>query len=53
MLGYCLHGLCTFSNLVISENIGRKSEKEKKRIDMMWTVIGNVAADMICAHFQI
>jgi hypothetical protein len=35
MLGYCLHGLCTFPNMVIHANIARKSEnKGRKYTDM-------------------
>ena len=38
-----LHDLCTFPNMVINVNIARKSgEKEKKRIDMMQTVVDNI-----------
>ena len=28
MLGYCLHGLCTFPNMVINAKIMRKSGKK-------------------------
>ena len=36
---------CAFLNIVIPENMARESEKKgKKRIVMMETVIGNVAA---------
>jgi hypothetical protein len=36
LLGYCLHGLCAFPNMVNNANIARKSGKmETKRIDMM------------------
>jgi hypothetical protein len=36
LLGYCLHGLCIFPNMVNNANIARKSEKmETKRIDIM------------------
>ena len=43
MLVYCLHGLCTFPNIVINKKITRKSGKlRRKRIDMMWTVVNNV-----------
>ena len=31
MLGYCLHGLCAFPNMVINANIARKSEKIGKK----------------------
>ena len=39
MLGYCLHGLCTLSNMVINAKIMRKSGKKirKKRRDIMCT----------------
>ena len=45
MLGYCLHGLCAFPNIVIHENIAKKSEKweEKNRHDVD-CYCGNVAA---------
>jgi hypothetical protein len=34
LLGYCLHGLCAFPNMVINANVARKSGKiERKRID--------------------
>ena len=43
MLLSCLHGLCTFPNMVIHINIARKSgKKEKKRTDMMQTVLDNI-----------
>jgi hypothetical protein len=36
LLGYCLHGLCAFPNMVSNANIARKSgKKETKIIDMM------------------
>jgi hypothetical protein len=36
LLGYCLHGLCTFPNMVSNVNIARKSVKKgEKIIDMM------------------
>ena len=42
ILGYCLHGLCTFPNMVSSANIAKNLEKkEKKRTDMMQTVMDN------------
>ena len=44
MLLSCLHGLCTFPNMVIDVNIARKSGKkrERKRTDMMYTVVDNI-----------
>ena len=52
MLGYCLHGLCAFPNIVIPKNIARKSEKreEKNRhdVDYYWQCCGS--AYMVCAH---
>ena len=53
MLGYCLHGLCAFPNIVIPQNIARKSEKmeEKNRHDVecYWQCWSS--AYMVCAHF--
>ena len=43
MLLSCLHGLCAFPNMVIDVNIARKlGKKEKKRTDMMQTVVDNI-----------
>ena len=43
MLLSCLAGLCAFPNMVIDVNIARKSgKKEKKRTDMMQTVVDNI-----------
>jgi hypothetical protein len=43
MLGYYLHGLCTFPNIVINANIARKIGKnEKKRRNIMYPVVDNV-----------
>ena len=43
MLLSCLHGLCAFPNMVSDVNTVRKSgRKEKKRTDMMQTVVDNV-----------
>ena len=44
-LGYCLYGLCTFPNMVISTNIvtksGGKKEKKTRHLD---TGVDNVGA---------
>ena len=37
MLGYCLHGLCTFLKIVINENIARKlGEKTIGKNEERW-----------------
>jgi hypothetical protein len=39
MLEWYLHGLCTFPNMVTSENIARK---QKNCIEMVLTIVDNV-----------
>jgi hypothetical protein len=41
MLGYRLHGMCTFPNMVITANIARKSAKKGENT-LICTVVENV-----------
>ena len=38
MLMYCLLGLCIFPNMVMNENIARKSEKKEKNNRLLLTI---------------
>ena len=57
MLGYCLHGLCAFPNMVIDVNIARKSEEKNSKnmarrdvdhCQQCWCIVY-----IVCAHFLI
>ena len=50
MLDYYFHGLCTFPDMVINENIATKSGKKGGKIDMIWTVVDNAWVLLTSVH---
>ena len=48
---YCLHGLCLFLNMVISENIDRQTKKQYRHgVKYCWQCWGTIF--VVCAQFK-